>query len=100
MKSTSKRWMHYTFTSKDAGKKNDEMRSEAEGVDEKGVSWLPELKQITRVIETTSCIYSPFQHIMYSSDIALFCFFVLSDKQNFRIKNPITYVFDEEICNI
>lgn len=30
--------MHYTFTLKDVGKRNDEMRSEAEGVDEKGVS--------------------------------------------------------------
>lgn len=52
--STSKRWMQYMFTLKVLGKKNDEMRSEAEGVDEKGVSWLPELKQITRVIETMS----------------------------------------------
>lgn len=54
LKSTSKRWMQYMFTLKVLGKKNDEMRSEAEGVDEKGVSWLPELKQITRVIETMS----------------------------------------------
>lgn len=38
------------FTLKVVGKKNNEMRSEAEGVDEKGVSWLPGLKQITRVI--------------------------------------------------
>lgn len=31
--------MHYMFTLKVVGKKNNEMRSEAEGVDEKGVSW-------------------------------------------------------------
>lgn len=31
----------------------------------------------------------------------VFCLLVfLPEKQNFRIKNPITYVFDEEICNI
>lgn len=91
------------FTLKVLGKKNDEMRSEAEGVDEKGVSWLPELKQITRVIETMSCIFTLHTNLLCIPKILhFFClfFFVLPEKQNFRIKNPITYVFDEEICNL
>lgn len=44
LKSISKRWMYYMFILKVFGKKNDEMRFEVEGVDEKGVLWLFELK--------------------------------------------------------
>lgn len=80
MKGTSKRWMHYTFTLKDVGEKNDEMSFEAEGVDEKGVSWLPELKHITKVIETMSCIFTLHTNILCFPQILLnarFLFVVL-----------------------
>lgn len=62
------------FTLKTVGKKNDEMRSEAEGVDEKGVSWLPELKHITRVIETMSGIFTLHTNILCFPQILLFLF--------------------------
>lgn len=62
------------FTLKIVGKKNDEMRSEAEGVDEKGVSWLPELKHITRVIETMSGIFTLHTNILSFPQILLFLF--------------------------
>lgn len=55
------------FILKIVGKKNDEMRFEVEGVDEKGVLWLFELKYIIRVIEIMSCIF-----IFY---INILCFF-------------------------
>lgn len=55
------------FILKIVGKKNDEMRFEVEGVDEKGVLWLFELKYIIRVIEIMSGIF-----IFY---INILCFF-------------------------
>lgn len=86
--------MHYTFTLKDVGKKNDEMRSEAEGVDEKGVAWLPELKHITRVIETMSCIFTLHTNIICIPKILHFfvCFFFarktkLQDKKSYHLSN-------------
>lgn len=63
--------MHYMFTLKIVGKKNDKIRSEAEGVDEKGVSWLPELRHITRVIETMSCIFTLHTNILCFPQILL-----------------------------
>lgn len=71
------------FTLKVLGKKNDEMRSEAEGVDEKGVSWLPELKQITRVIETMSCILTLHTNLLCIPKILHFvCLFFLFCQKN------------------
>lgn len=59
------------FILKIVGKKNDEMRFEVEGVDEKGVLWLFELKYIIRVIEIMSCIF-----IFY---INILCFLYICD---------------------
>lgn len=77
--------MHYMFTLKVVGKKNNEMRSEAEGVDEKGVSWLPGLKQITRVIVAMSCIHTLHTNILFFSQILLnarFLFVVYFGQKN------------------
>lgn len=75
----------YMFTLKVVGKKNNEMRSEAEGVDEKGVSWLPGLKQITRVIVTMSCILTLHTNILCFPQILLnarFLFVVYFGQKN------------------
>lgn len=69
--------MYYMFILKDVGKKNDEMRFEVEGVDEKGVVWLFELKYIIRVIEIMSCIFIFYINIICIFKILYFfvCFF-------------------------
>lgn len=58
---------------------------------------------ISRLIETMSCIFTLHTNIICIPQILLsarFLFAFLPEKQNFRIKNPITYVYDEEFCNI
>lgn len=55
------------------------------------------------VIKTMSCVFTLHTNIVcIMADIAECTFFVwfLPEKQIIRVKNPITYVFVEEICSI